>query len=284
MDSIRNNLDVHPAADIFPSMSGDEFDRLVEDIKQHGQINDIELYDGKILDGKHRYRACMKLGIEPKTIGVDFAIKDPIAHVVSLNVHRRHLNESQRAMVAAKLAEIFAADAKDRKKRKPKSVVANLPPQKEKGKSRDKAAKLMKVSGKSVDHAAKVTKQGSKKLAAAVKDGKVAVSAAAKVATNKDHAEQDEWVDEKVAGKATKTKRAGKPTNAATLKLHLPADEPEVRDDDIADGDECVGSTVRDWFASYAAVLSDEDVRVLIAVARETLDRIEAERFGGAGG
>ncbi|MCX7428835.1 MAG: ParB N-terminal domain-containing protein [Planctomycetia bacterium] len=66
----------------------------------------------------------------------------------------------------------------------------------------------------------------------------------------------------------TKTKRASKPTNAATLKLHVPAEDVAVRDDD-ADADECVGSKVRETLTEYAAVLTDEDVRTLKQAEQE---------------
>jgi len=57
-----------------------------------------------ILDGRNRYRACLELDLEPET--KEYNGDDPTAYVVSLNLHRRHLNESQRALVAARLAKM----------------------------------------------------------------------------------------------------------------------------------------------------------------------------------
>ena len=56
-----------------------------------------------MLDGRNRLRACEELGIAPPTETYD---GDPVAYVVSLNIARRHLNESQRGLVAAKLANM----------------------------------------------------------------------------------------------------------------------------------------------------------------------------------
>jgi len=94
-------LDFHPVANIFPLMTGQEFDALVNDIAEHGQAEPIWLYDGQVLDGRNRYRACMELGIVPDVR--EYTGKDPHAFVVSLNLHRRHLTREQRDEVIRQL-------------------------------------------------------------------------------------------------------------------------------------------------------------------------------------
>ena len=92
----------HPAADIFPEMPQEEFEKLKDDIAENGLHQDIVLYEGQILDGRHRYRACQEIGLTPSFEYHDG--DDPFGYVVSANLRRRHLNESQRAMVAAQIA------------------------------------------------------------------------------------------------------------------------------------------------------------------------------------
>ena len=92
----------HPAADAFPMLDGDAYTALRDDIAAHGMRVPIVLTpEGQILDGRNRMRVCRELGISPTTTIYD---GEPVAYVVSLNLMRRHLNESQRAMVGARLA------------------------------------------------------------------------------------------------------------------------------------------------------------------------------------
>lgn len=100
-------MKVHPAAEIFPEMQGDDFDAFCQDIKEHGQLEAIVVYGDMILDGRNRWRACQVLGIQPLTVPWDHNnYASPEQFVVSKNLHRRHLNETQRAMVAARLTNV----------------------------------------------------------------------------------------------------------------------------------------------------------------------------------
>src|SRR5262245_4219775 len=90
-------LDIHPAAELFPLLSGQEFDDLVADIGKHGQHEPIRLYQGKILDGRNRYRACETLGIEPRRVDLP-ADLNPWDYVWSQNAERRHLDPGTKAV------------------------------------------------------------------------------------------------------------------------------------------------------------------------------------------
>ena len=87
----------HPAAALFPVMDvdGAEFGELVDDIREHGLVQPIVRFEGKILDGRNRYRACQHVGIAPRY--VEGEGESPTSYVLSLNLHRRHLTEDQRA-------------------------------------------------------------------------------------------------------------------------------------------------------------------------------------------
>jgi len=97
-------MEFHEIANTLPLMEGPEFDELCRDISANGLIEPIWTYQGKILDGRNRYRACMKVGIAPQYR--EYVGDNPLDFVISLNLKRRHLNESQRAVIAAKLANM----------------------------------------------------------------------------------------------------------------------------------------------------------------------------------
>ena len=178
-------LKAHELADLFPEMTEAEFNGLTESIKKIGQIDDIILLDGKILEGRSRFAACKIAGIEPRTRDFDSA-KDipegwkpkndgdqftPLDFVTAKNLHRRHLTTSQRATAAAMLAA-------ESEKGRPKASETNgeLPIR------QDEAAQMMNVPLTAVQRATKVLKSGSKELKDALKAGKVSLSKAASVA------------------------------------------------------------------------------------------------------
>lgn len=97
-------MDFHPASNLFPLMSGEDFEALISDIAEHGQQEAIWLHpDGSILDGRNRWRACEVLGIAPLTRIWDGEPGQEEAFVVSLNLYRRHLDKEQRAVVMRQL-------------------------------------------------------------------------------------------------------------------------------------------------------------------------------------
>jgi hypothetical protein len=110
---------------------------------------------------------------------------DPVGFVLSLNLHRRHLDESQRGIVAAKARALFAEQAKARMLAgtKASDPTPNLGEGSVKGESADQAAVAVNVSRGTVEAASKVLKHGVPELVEAVERGQVAVSAAAVVAS-----------------------------------------------------------------------------------------------------
>lgn len=160
-------LEFHALANIFPMMEGSAFAELVADVKANGVVEPVEIFEGKILDGRNRYRAAETAGVHCPTR--QFNGTDALAHVISLNLHRRHLDESQRAMVAAKIATLGQGARTD---------IASF-----EAMSQTDAASALNVSRSAVQRATAVRETGAPELVAAVERGKVSVSAAADIAT-----------------------------------------------------------------------------------------------------
>ena len=181
-------MQFHEAANIFP-LDDDNIASLADDIRTNKQQVAIELLDGKVLDGRRRWLACKMAGVKPLTRTV--AVADPVAYVLSLNLHRRHLSPTQLAMVGARAREMYDEAAKERMQRGKKSdPVENLP----QGTARDAVGKAVGVSGKSIDHATKVLRHGSEKLIAAVDSDLISVSTASRATSNSER-EQDALVE-----------------------------------------------------------------------------------------
>jgi ParB-like chromosome segregation protein Spo0J len=161
----HQDLVAHPIAEIFPKMDPNDYADLVEDIRANGLHTPITLYEGKILDGRHRYRACREADAEP--LFGHYQGGDPVGHVISLNAKRRHLTPSQKAMIADRLAILR------RGQKKSDTAIAV---------SQAEAAKQLGVSIDSIQRARKVREQGTPELISAVDQGKLTVSRAALVA------------------------------------------------------------------------------------------------------
>jgi hypothetical protein len=136
------------------------------------QANDpIWIYQGQILDGRNRYKACREVGVEIATIDFDPETHgDPTDWVIAKDLKRRHLNESQRAMVAAKLANMQQGNF---------SKAANLPV----SPVSKAAANLLNVGDRTVRDAKAVQAKAAPELKAAVEQGHLAVSVGAKAAS-----------------------------------------------------------------------------------------------------
>lgn len=121
----------HPYADLFPLIQEDELEQLAKSIQSDGQINPCAIYQGKILDGRNRYRAIAlinsRLGDGESPIELKYGNfldgqEGPQADYLALklvestNLHRRNLTTSQRAAIALSIEEFYAEIAKEERK------------------------------------------------------------------------------------------------------------------------------------------------------------------------
>jgi hypothetical protein len=169
----------HPACDLFPLMSDPELDDLAQDIRRNGLRAPIVLDHDQILDGRNRLLACLRVNAEARFERWKGS-GSPVAWLVSVNLHRRHLSPSQRAMIAARALTVLEAEARARQGRR--TDLGAILRESERGRASEKAAALVGVAPRTVDHAKVVLRQGSPGVVEAVERGALSVSAAAALA------------------------------------------------------------------------------------------------------
>jgi len=139
-------------------MSEEEIKELADDILNNGQRVPILMYEGKVLDGRNRIKALELLGCKPSLVEEYKGDSPALDVVISLNLHRRHLNPSQRAMIAARIATQKAGGDRVSAKRH-----ENL--------SIEDAATIMKVHPRTVGAARKVIRSGDQEKISAIESG-----------------------------------------------------------------------------------------------------------------
>ncbi len=133
------------------------------DVKAKGGLTDpfIWTYEDKILDGRHRYRACHELGIP--CMLKPYEGTDPAGFVL-LNLHRRHLTDDQRATLVAKIrGPQWEAQAQERMEASLRKGVARSSLESirtERGKVTEKIAAEAKVSEHKARQAVTAVKAG----------------------------------------------------------------------------------------------------------------------------
>ncbi len=219
----------HEISSYLPLLEGEDFDALVDDIRQFGQIEPAILFEGKILDGRNRYRACKKLNIELKVREwkpSENTGMTPLQFVISENIMRRHLNTAQKSEVGLLLLEEEEKLAKERRKEISKAIAET---QRENGngkfgkiaesQKKDLTEKLKKLSkGASVDIVAPKVRVATGTLSQAKKIKQVAKE------------------DEKIAEDWEKAKKGESSVGAVYKKVQekefineLEIKEPEVK-------------------------------------------------------
>ena len=176
MEATQTIYETHPAAEIFPLMSGPEIKEMADDIRQNGLREPITCCEGKILDGRNRLKACSLAEVEPAFRELPAGVS-PAQYVWSANYTRRHLTVGQRAMAATTFADLLAKEAKARMSRGGTLAVrqgVEIIPHPDKGRTRDKLAEMAGVNGRYIADAQTIHRE-SPELAAEVMAGTVKI-------------------------------------------------------------------------------------------------------------
>lgn len=177
--------ETHPAADVLPMMDPERYAELEADIEANGQRVPIDMWKGKILDGRNRMKACVALGRQPMTFVFTGTEAEAVTLVASKNLKRRDLSKGQRAAVILELETLGHGGSRSRSG----SCSADPPA------SRADLARGSGVSKSTVAQLKSVRERGVPQLYEAVKAGNLAPDAASVIAA-RPKTEQRELVRE----------------------------------------------------------------------------------------
>ena len=176
----RARLDFHPACLLFPQLSDNELEDLAADIQRNGLLHAIVLCQGKILDGRNRYLACLKAGVEPQFVEWN-GQGSPITWVISENLVRRHLTSSQRAVVALDLLPLLEKEARERRRFSRSSSAKKCADEATTGKASEVAARITRSNARYIE-AVKAINYQAPELIDMIRSGELKVPDASELA------------------------------------------------------------------------------------------------------
>ncbi len=148
---------IHDAAKLFAMLDGDEIKALANDLKQNGQRVPIAIQNKIIVDGRNRLVACKIAGIKPTFVEIE---GDAVEAVISLNLQRRNLDESQKSTLALRLIPKLREEAKLRQQ------LGKVNDQgRGGGKASEEAAKIVGVSPRIVERLVRIEKYAPQEIA-----------------------------------------------------------------------------------------------------------------------
>jgi hypothetical protein len=164
-----------------PSADEDELQSLADDIRAHGLLDPIVLFENRILDGRNRAAACESAGLTPRYVEFEGTREEALMFVVSHNLKRRHLTKQAVADTLVE-AEDFNLHYELGEPAPPSDI--KMSAQKPKTASSRELAKAAggAVSREMINATRKVKEKAEPELREAVRRGRIGVQDAAKVA------------------------------------------------------------------------------------------------------
>lgn len=175
----------HPLSLVFPEMSAEDYRRLRDDIKRNGLRHPITLYEGMVLDGRHRLKACEETGVPARFEQHDPAL-DPGDFVISENLTRRNLTPTQIARASLRFEAAERERAAQRKAHgdtapgrpnAPRPVAGSV----ETGDTMVILGRKFGIAENTVRRVANATKNGVPELVKAMDDGEITATEASRI-------------------------------------------------------------------------------------------------------
>lgn len=222
-----NQFEIDPQALLLPAMSVTEYEELVKSIKAVGQLEPVWTHEDKVIDGRHRLKACNELGIKCLVRQWNGECGSVPKFIIATNLNRRNLNKEQKVLVALNMLPYLEAEAGIRKRNAGLNRAANA--------SRNVSGKLTENFPQAGSQQPSATEKPKRNL--------TAIEAAAKATgtNSKDiqvmkriSVESPEILDDVRAGRTTisqiRKQAVEKSTKTATPKINWKAEALLLRD------------------------------------------------------
>jgi len=242
-------LQQHPYGKVWSPYDLTGFQEIAENIRQRGLDQEIVLYQGKVLEGWHRYLACLLNGIAPRFVefkGADLEAAERV-HASEL---RRHSTPDQRIAALNLLCQSCP------------ELQQKINRLAEEGKKRKESGEALSTDAQRVDvlqekaDMAKVSRSTAVKSERLQKLNPKALHdvAAGKTTTNVEL--------KKIKNSVPTSKKTGDSKPQAPPTLKIATDDSETDSKAIPEDDRCVMLTVPDdWVAHLKEFLSDSGIK-----------------------
>lgn len=203
----NDEMPIHEIANLWPKMADDEWAEFLADITANGLLDPILTWHGKIVDGKHRYRACVETGTKPRfdVLPNEWDEWRVAAHCQSKH-RRRNLSATQKACVAAEVIEKYGQAARERQAEAGKAFGRgkenSSPPQGGKLSAASEAARDFGSSERSVERALTVKKNAPEVYELAKQD-KIPIKVAERIAREPDQTKRAAMISQLDTGART---------------------------------------------------------------------------------
>lgn len=250
----------HEYAEIYRMLPDAELQSLAEDIRQKGQLLPITIYEGKVLDGRNRYRACEIAGVEPKMEVYDG--NDPLGLIASLNDHRRHDSENERALVGARMANLRKGEVGRGRASIDAPTGAPII-------TIERAAELSGSSKRNIQRAKPIVQSGIQELQDMADSGEISIRAASEVAKLPED-EQRKAVSGGVAG----VKEAAKKSSLSKRSVSSDCPESESEPSEKTAQETCLNLPSNSNKRKRLPKWKPDDAERLWLLAKTDLDKI----------
>ena len=191
-----NDLKIDPEfRDLIPPLSDEDFKQLEENILHDGIIqNPLNVWQGILIDGHHRYEIAQAHGLEFKTVEMHFADRDEAK--IWIGKHQlgtRTMTPAMRVKIAMTIEPIIAAKAKEhslanlkqntdsdkcRSRKKEQLTLQEKRKNERQNATNYQVAQMAQVSDKTVERYKKIQEKASDDIKAKVDSGEISINAA----------------------------------------------------------------------------------------------------------